>query len=124
MIDLLFLAETASWMERWLRVSHTWEVWWLGLGFIGQVIFFSRWVIQWIASERRQESYVPELFWWISIVGATMVLVYYIGRREPVGVMGQLIGWTVYSRNLYLIRTSNRRIIEDIPPGTSDEPAD
>lgn len=112
----LVLAEAAPWMQQWLNVNHTWELWWLGLGVLAQLIFFGRWVIQWIASERRQESYVPTLFWWCSLIGATMLLIYFIGRREPVGVMGQMIGWVVYSRNLYLISAKKRRIIEDVPP--------
>lgn len=115
MIDALYVAETASWMERWFDVTEPWQLWWLGLGTVAQGFFLGRWIIQWIATERRQEPYVPELFWWCSLIGATMLLIYFIGRREPVGVMGQLTGWIVYGRNLYLMRTKARRIIEDVP---------
>jgi len=111
MINLL--AEHASsvtprWMQQWLDVNAMWEVWWLGIGVIAQAMFFSRWIIQWLASERRGKSHMPDLFWWCSLVGASMLLVYYIGRREPVGIIGQLTGWMIYSRNLHLIHKARR----------------
>jgi lipid-A-disaccharide synthase-like uncharacterized protein len=58
---------------------------------------------------------MPEFFWWLSLFGATMLLVYFVGRKEPIGTLGQLTGWIVYGRNLYLIRSKKRTIIEDIP---------
>ena len=114
MTALLLASETAVavplWMQRWFNVTQWWEFWWLFVGVTGQLIFFARWVFQWIASERRRESYVPTIFWWCSLLGASLLLIYFIGRREPVGVMGQLFGWIVYGRNLYLISVSDRRI--------------
>ncbi|UCD74802.1 MAG: lipid-A-disaccharide synthase N-terminal domain-containing protein [Phycisphaerales bacterium] len=107
----------ASWMEKYFDVREPWELWWLFLGLAAQVVFFGRWIVQWIASERRGESYMPTFFWWISLAGATMLLIYFVGRREPIGILGQLTGWTVYSRNLYLIYRKQRRIIEDVAPG-------
>jgi lipid-A-disaccharide synthase-like uncharacterized protein len=88
-------------------------MWWLLLGLLAQVVFFGRWVIQWVASEVRRESVMPVLFWWCSLLGATMLLVYFVGRREPIGVLGQAIGWTVYSRNLYLIKIKRRSPTQD-----------
>lgn len=118
----LVLATTANsetvlpeWVREWLDVHHIWEVWWLVLGVVAQVLFGLRWIVQWVVSERRGESHVPEFFWWASLVGATMLLVYFIGRREPVGTLGQLAGWVVYVRNLYLIKKNQSAIIEDIP---------
>ena len=115
-----------SWLQRYFDVHERWEVWWLLLGLLGQGVFFGRWLVQWIASERRGESHVPVLFWWCSIAGAGMLLLYFIGRREPVGILGQILGWTIYGRNLYLIYRRPRKIIEagDPPeplPGGSDE---
>ena len=100
-----------QWMQEWFNVEATWEMWWLLVGLGAQAAFFTRWIIQWIASERRGESVVPTIFWWVSLAGATMLLIYFIGRREPVGVLGQMVGWAVYSRNLYLIRTKGRPAI-------------
>jgi lipid-A-disaccharide synthase-like uncharacterized protein len=107
MINFIAFAADATvpaWMQKWLNVSSPWEVWWLLLGAAATAAFTLRWIVQWVASERRGESVVPTAFWWSSLIGATMLLVYYIGRREPIGVLGTAIGWAVYGRNLYLIR--------------------
>ncbi len=54
---------------------------WDALGFVGQAMFFSRFLVQWIASERAQRSYVPSAFWWLSLAGGSISLVYAIGIR-------------------------------------------
>lgn len=105
--DSTAVNDVAEWMH-WLDISEPWELWWIALGVLAQLVFFGRWVVQWIESERRGESYMPTIFWWCSLIGASMLLIYFIGRREPVGVLGQLVGWTVYLRNLYLIRIGRR----------------
>lgn len=83
---------------------------WAGLvgivfGFMAQAVFMSRMVVQWIASERLKRSVVPVAFWWLSLVGAEMLMVYFVWRREPVGLIGQSFGWVIYMRNLWLIYT-------------------
>jgi len=80
----------------------TWGAW-TAVGFTGQALFFSRFAVQWIASERRQQSHMPVAFWWLSLLGSLITLAYAIHRRDPVFVLGQAFGWTVYSRNLALI---------------------
>lgn len=77
---------------------------WLGIGFFGQTIFFMRWVVQWIASERSAESRVPMAFWYMSLVGGLITLAYAIYRKDPVFIAGQSVGAFVYLRNLMLIR--------------------
>jgi len=79
---------------------------WFALGLVGQAAFFSRFVVQWIASERARRSVVPRAFWWLSIVGSGLLLVYAIHRRDPVFVLGQAFGWVVYTRNLMLLQRS------------------
>jgi lipid-A-disaccharide synthase-like uncharacterized protein len=111
-----------QWVQTWLDVHRTWELWWLVFGFIAQAMFFCRWIIQWVSSEKKRESHVPELFWWLSLVGATMTLIYFIGRREPIGVLGQSVGWIVYTRNLHLIRSKQRIIIEGVPGDDESAP--
>lgn len=81
---------------------------WLGIGFFGQSLFFSRWIIQWIASERRAESQMPLAFWYMSLAGGLIVLSYAVYRRDPVFIAGQGIGTFVYLRNLMLIRTKRK----------------
>jgi len=73
-------------------------------GIVGQSIFFSRFLVQWIVSERRKESTIPVAFWYLSIGGALLTLVYALWRRDPVFSAGQSIGLFVYVRNLVLIR--------------------
>ena len=76
---------------------------WLIIGFIGQTIFASRFLIQWIVSERASKSIIPNIFWWISIVGSLILLSYAIHKQDPVFIVGQSCGFLIYSRNLYLI---------------------
>jgi lipid-A-disaccharide synthase-like uncharacterized protein len=76
---------------------------WTAVGFAGQSLFFSRFAVQWIASERRKQSHVPVAFWWLSLLGSLITLAYAIHRGDPVFVLGQAFGWTVYSRNLAMI---------------------
>lgn len=82
---------------------------WLGLGFFGQALFFMRFVVQWIASERRKQSVIPHAFWYFSIGGGMILLSYAIYRRDPVFIAGQSIGLFVYSRNLYLIAAHKKK---------------
>jgi len=72
-------------------------------GLIGQTCFFSRFLVQWIASERKGESVVPLAFWYLSLGGGLLVLIYAIWRRDPVFTLGQSVGVFVYTRNLMLI---------------------
>lgn len=76
---------------------------WLAVGFLGQACFSTRFLIQWIASERRKESVIPVYFWYFSIAGGLTLLTYAVYRLDPVFILGQGAGLFVYSRNLYLI---------------------
>jgi lipid-A-disaccharide synthase-like uncharacterized protein len=84
------------------------DAWWIGFGFVGQFIFGMRFLVQWIASERRKESYIPVYFWFLSLGGATILLTYAIHRRDPVFILGQTTGFIVYVRNLMLIYKKGR----------------
>lgn len=77
---------------------------WIGVGLAGQVCFFSRFLVQWIASERRGRSVVPRAFWYLSIAGGLTLLSYSLWRRDPVFILGQSVGLFVYLRNLMLLR--------------------
>jgi lipid-A-disaccharide synthase-like uncharacterized protein len=80
------------------------EKFWLIFGFCGQAVFFSRFVIQWIESERRKKSVIPLSFWWLSIVGSLTLLAYAIHQQDPVFIVGQSCGTLIYLRNIHLIR--------------------
>ncbi|GAB4331737.1 MAG: lipid-A-disaccharide synthase N-terminal domain-containing protein [Candidatus Abyssubacteria bacterium] len=76
---------------------------WLSFGFLGQLIFSMRFVVQWIASERRRESVIPVAFWYISLTGSALLFAYAAYRHDPVFMLGQGVGAFVYIRNLMLI---------------------
>jgi len=84
---------------------------WLWVGFVGQAFFSMRFIIQWIASEKRKESVIPIAFWFFSIGGGLTLFTYALHRHDPVFILGEAAG-VFYSRNLYLIwrrRQSSRR---------------
>ena len=82
---------------------------WLLLGFGGQAFFSARFLLQWLASERRKASVVPTLFWWLSLGGGVCLLVYAVLRRDIVIIAGQAAGLGVYGRNLFLLRSEAQR---------------
>lgn len=86
----------------------TTETIWLGIGFLGQGLFFGRWLVQWIASERTAESRVPISFWYMSLIGGLITLAYAIYRKDPVFISGQALGAVVYVRNLVLIQRADQ----------------
>jgi len=77
---------------------------WAAVGFIGQGMFFMRFVVQWIRSERERRSIVPIAFWYFSIAGAAISLTYAVHLGSWPFMAGQACGFLVYFRNLYLIR--------------------
>jgi lipid-A-disaccharide synthase-like uncharacterized protein len=76
---------------------------WLVFGFLGQAFFTARFLVQWIASERRKRSVVPHAFWYFSLGGGLTLLAYAIYRQDPVFIIGQGAGLFVYARNLWFI---------------------
>jgi lipid-A-disaccharide synthase-like uncharacterized protein len=79
------------------------EHFWLAVGFLGQIMFSMRFLVQWIASERRRQSFIPVAFWYFSIGGGLLLFAYSLWRLDPVFILGQSMGVLIYSRNLYLI---------------------
>ena len=79
------------------------EIIFLIIGFTGQGLFASRFIVQWIYSEKKGESYIPVIFWYLSIFGGMGLLIYAISRKDPVIIMGQTFGIFIYLRNLFLI---------------------
>lgn len=77
---------------------------WLGIGMLGQVLFFMRFLVQWIVSEKAGRSIVPDVFWYFSIGGGVILLAYAVYRMDPVFILGQATGLLVYVRNIVLLR--------------------
>jgi lipid-A-disaccharide synthase-like uncharacterized protein len=80
----------------------------LVLGFSGQALFFMRFFVQWLYSEKQGRSVIPTAFWYFSLGGSTLLLVYAIIRRDIVFIVGQSMGFFIYTRNLYLIAREKR----------------
>ena len=79
------------------------ELFFLIIGFAGQGLFASRFIVQWIYSEKKGESSIPVIFWYLSIFGGIGLLIYAIFRKDPVIITGQIFGILIYTRNLILI---------------------
>lgn len=86
---------------------------WVMLGFIAQFFFMMRFVVQWIASERARRSIVPVAFWFFSLGGGFLLLIYAIHRQDPVFIAGQALGLIIYIRNLWLISAERRHSMAD-----------
>jgi lipid-A-disaccharide synthase-like uncharacterized protein len=79
-----------------------WDVW-VAFGLAGQLIFGARFIVQWLASERKKKSHIPIGFWYLSLLGGLITTIYAIHRRDVVFTLGQGAGLVVYVRNLMLI---------------------
>ena len=77
---------------------------WIVFGLLGNVAFGTRFLVQWIASERAGTSVVPTAFWYLSLVGAFILLIYAIHRRDPIFTLAYLPNGFIYARNLVLLR--------------------
>ena len=93
-------------IEYFSNLSNT-EIFFLIIGFVGQGLFASRFIVQWIVSEKKGESHIPLIFWYLSIFGGLGLLTYAIFRKDPVIITGQLFGIFIYLRNLILIYNKN-----------------
>jgi lipid-A-disaccharide synthase-like uncharacterized protein len=86
------------------------EQFWLSIGFLGQALFSMRFIIQWVASEKRKESVIPVAFWFFSLGGGVTLFAYALHRRDPVFILSGGAGTLIYLRNLYLIRRKQRGV--------------
>lgn len=108
-------------MDKWqhhLSSMDSNDIIWLTIGLVGQSLFMMRFIVQWIHSERHQKSIIPVSFWYFSLSGGVIVLLYGIHRVDPVIILGQLPGTFVYARNLMLIRREHRDALAEL---TDDE---
>ena len=90
-------------MINYLNNLNNIEIFFLIIGFCGQALFASRFIFQWIYSEKKGESAIPIIFWYLSIFGGLGLLTYAIFRMDPVIITGQIFGILIYTRNLVLI---------------------
>jgi lipid-A-disaccharide synthase-like uncharacterized protein len=106
------LASLVTWVQSALADRSTSEIVWMFVGILGQILFASRWVVQWISSEKQKRSIIPVLFWFVSIAGGGVSLAYAIYLESVGFILGQLGGLAVYFRNVWLIYRHPHREIE------------
>ena len=86
------------------------ELIWIGVGFLGQFIFFSRFMLQWFVSEKQKKSVIPIEFWYLSIVGSFFLCAYAIYRKDIVFTLGFSLNLVVYIRNVMLIHKTKKQL--------------
>jgi lipid-A-disaccharide synthase-like uncharacterized protein len=110
-LDELFV-EPPNWLFRVFNVTSWASFVWVAVGILGQLAFFLRMAVQWIVSEKRGESVVPQAFWWLSMFGGMALYVYFIWRKDVIAALGQSTGIVIYARNLRLIHKGRQRSAE------------
>jgi len=86
------------------------SLFWHMLGFIGLALFSCRFWIQWWYAERYKRSYLSPTFWWLSVVGGTLSLIYFITIDDTVNIIGPAFGMLPYVRNLMLINKTKTAV--------------
>ena len=76
---------------------------WKTIGFAGIGTFGTRFIVQWIYSEKHRESKIPTIFWWQSLFGTVLCLAYFLRQQDSVGVAGYVLNVIPYTRNLILV---------------------
>ncbi len=76
---------------------------WIMILFAGQIVFGLRFIIQWIVSEYKRKSHVPNIFWYLSLVGSLVSLTYFIHIKNPVLILAFSMNVFIYLRNIHLI---------------------
>ena len=113
---LLAMAQTATERGQWWPDTGFGRFWVL-FGFAAQAVFTARFLVQWMASEKRGKSYVPVAFWYLSLAGAAMLFTYAaFWKHDPVVAFGQTTGGIIYVRNLMLLRREKGRAMLQVNP--------
>lgn len=103
------MLEVVGDLRQWLYVVFVEQFnAWILLGFVAQAFFTMRFLVQWLASEKAGKSVIPIAFWFFSLGGGALLLVYAIYRRDPVFIAGQGMGLFIYIRNLWLIANERK----------------
>jgi lipid-A-disaccharide synthase-like uncharacterized protein len=78
-----------------------WSVWKV-IGWAGNVVFFSRFFVQWYATEKKKQVVVPTMFWWLSLTGSLLLLIYSLRQQDSVFIFAYIFTWIPYTRNLVI----------------------
>lgn len=107
---------------RLLNITSWAGLLWAGIGLAGQIAFSGRMLVQWIVSEKKRESVIPEIFWWLSLGGGVLLFIYFVWRQDLVGVLGQSSGVVIYARNIKLIKKRAKRQAEELASPSTPTP--
>ena len=91
--------EVITWLE-WTGVHMTpWKL----IGWVGALMFGSRWIVQFIATKRAGKPTIPRVFWYMSLVGSVMTLSYFVfsPKQDSVGVLRNLFPGFTAAYSLY-----------------------
>ncbi len=89
--------------------ANVWDPWFV-FGMLAQAVFFLRFLVQWIVSERRGESVIPIAFWYLSLLGSILIFIYAIKKADPVFMLASVLQCVIYLRNLTLIYRRQHRL--------------
>jgi lipid-A-disaccharide synthase-like uncharacterized protein len=80
----------------------TWNFWKV-IGWLGNAVFFSRFFVQWYATEKKKQVVVPTAFWWLSLAGSILLLFYALFyKKDSVFIFAYAFTWIPYIRNLVI----------------------
>lgn len=95
---------------------------WKIIGFAGILTFGSRFVVQWLYSEKLGESRIPPAFWWQSLIATLLCLAYFVRQQDSVGILGYSVNIVPYVRNIMLIQKQKKRA-QGLPDGAAPSSA-
>lgn len=106
MMTVLFFLPQSDWVRTptYFADASPASFFWHGIGFAGVLLFSSRFWVQWWIAEKKHQSLLPTPFWWLSLVGALLSILYFAKLHDPVNLIGPIFGLIPYIRNLMLIR--------------------
>jgi lipid-A-disaccharide synthase-like uncharacterized protein len=100
-----------------------WKIFWNVIGWTGQIVFFSRFVVQWFATEKKKQVVVPSLFWWLSIIGSLLLLLYAVFYdKHYVVIFSYAFSWIPYIRNLIIHHRHKEAHLDCLTCGQSCPP--
>jgi lipid-A-disaccharide synthase-like uncharacterized protein len=99
----------------------TWTVWKI-IGWLGNAVFFSRFFVQWYATEKLKRVVVPTAFWWLSLIGSLLILIYSLHKRDSVFIFAYVFNWIPYIRNLMIHRRHLAEHLDCTACGTNCPP--
>jgi lipid-A-disaccharide synthase-like uncharacterized protein len=98
---------------KFIELFSNFNVFFLCIGLPAQAIFFSRFVVQWHASEKKGKSIIPVALWYLSLGGSLGLAIYGLCVSEPIHFFGQVLNSGIYIRNLVLINKEKKQAISE-----------